>query len=386
MAIVLFDDQQRNGLYPLTLTKAIASLRIGILTIRERWQLKSGEEVWVHTTSWLQALYEPVPAGEHLWISANVLADDALADKIVSLEKGMALADEYGLVAARVATEASFDITTILPLAQQVIDVGEVRRLQYPWQLFQWNDALTREDFDLVTRGRVSAVLPGNNQLLNAGDIFVEEGADVSFATLNATTGPIYIGRNATIMEGSLVRGPFVLGEGAVLKMGAKIYGATTLGPYCTGGGEIKNVIMQGYSNKAHDGYLGDSVIGEWCNMGAGTSNSNLKNTAGDIQVWYQAENRFLQVGRKCGVIMGDYSRTAINTAINTGTVIGICCNVFGEGLSPKVINSFTWGNDPAGYELNKAFKDIDNWKKLKHRSLSGEEALVLKHIFGQNG
>jgi len=200
---------------------------------------------------------------------------------------------------------------------------------------------------------------------------------------LNALTGPIYIGKNAHIMEGCLIRGPFVLGDGAILKMGTRIYGATTIGPGCIVGGEIKNSVMMGYSNKAHDGYIGDSVIGEWCNMGAGTSNSNVKNSGGDVKVWNYATNDYMSTGQKCGLVMGDYSRTAINTAINTGTVIGVCCNVFGEGLTPKVIPDFTWGTKGlTTYEFDKALKDIGNWTSMKNKEVGTEQKTVLRHIF----
>ena len=187
-------------------------------------------------------------------------------------------------------------------------------------------------------------------------------------------------------MEGSLIRGPFALGEGAVVKMGAKIYGATTIGPFSMAGGEIKNSVFFGYSNKAHDGYLGDSVIGEWCNLGAGTSNSNIKNTASEVNVWHYPAKEYIRAGLKCGLLMGDYSRSAINTSFNTGTVVGICANIFGEGIPPKFIPSFTWGNKGLSlYEFEKALADITNWKKLKNQVLTEQEKVKLKHIFGQS-
>ncbi|MDR0792944.1 MAG: glucose-1-phosphate thymidylyltransferase, partial [Chitinophagaceae bacterium] len=200
---------------------------------------------------------------------------------------------------------------------------------------------------------------------------------------INAVIGPVYIGKGATVMDGAIIRGPLALCEGAVLKAGAKIYGATTLGPYCSGGGEIKNSVLQNYSNKAHDGYLGDSVIGSWCNLGAGTTNSNLKNTAGDIYMPANTKKEKINAGNKCGVIMGDYTRTAINSSINTGSIYGVCSNVFGEGLLPAEIESFIWGNkSDAVYQLDKALEDIARWKKLKNKSLSENEAAVLKHLF----
>ena len=192
-------------------------------------------------------------------------------------------------------------------------------------------------------------------------NIFVEAGATISYSILNASEGPIYIGKNAEIQEGSVIRGPFALCEGSRVKMGAKIYGATTIGPYCLADGEIKNSILMGYSNKAHDGYLGDSVIGVWCNLGAGTSNSNLKNTAGIVKVWSKEKNDYLDAGNKCGLLMGDYSRSAINTSFNTGTVAGISCNIFGNVFPFKFIEDFTWGQEK--YIFEKAISDINNWK-----------------------
>jgi UDP-N-acetylglucosamine diphosphorylase/glucosamine-1-phosphate N-acetyltransferase len=261
-----------------------------------------------------------------------------------------------------------------------------VKIIQYPWHIFFHNDWALREDFELITKNRKSAPIPATVQAIAPENIFIEEGATVSHCVINASTGPVYIGKGALIMEGSLIRGPFALCENSVVKMGAKIYGATTIGPHCVVGGEIKNSVMFANSNKAHDGYLGDSVIAEWCNLGAGTSNSNLKNSAGEVKVWNNNQARLINAGiTKCGLIMGDYSRAAINTSFNTGTIVGLCANIFGEGLTPKFIPSFTWGSKGLSkYEFEKALVDIDNWKKLKGSSLNEEEKRRLKLIFDQ--
>jgi len=257
------------------------------------------------------------------------------------------------------------------------------RLIRYPWHIFQYNGEALAEDFTLLTTGRTSQPIPSSVQTIGPENIFIEEGARLQHCLLNASTGPIYIGRGAEIMEGTLIRGPFACCEGATVKMGTKIYGATTLGPYCTAGGEIKNAVFFGYSNKGHDGYLGDAVIGEWCNLGAGTSASNLKNNAGDIKVYHPASGGYLNAGAKCGLLMGDYSRTAINTSFHTGTVAGVCCNIFGEGPPPKYIPDFSWGQDGRiRYDWDKVLRDTGNWKKLKNRALTGEEMLTLKHIF----
>jgi len=281
-------------------------------------------------------------------------------------------------------TRAAKDIRIgILTLGEKGGDWPGAGRIRYPWDIFQWNDEALRYDFTQITKGRSSQPLPASVQAIAEENIFLEEGARVEHALLNASAGPIYIGRNALVMEGSMIRGPFALCEGGVVKMGAKIYGATTIGPYSIAGGEIKNSVLFGYSNKAHDGYLGDSVIGEWCNLGAGTSNSNLKNNAGEVKAWSLVAGKFLPAGMKCGLLMGDYSRAAINTSFNTGTVVGVCANVFGEGLTPKFIPSFSWGYTAAvSYEWEKVLRDIANWKRLKNQLLTDAEIRTLTHIF----
>lgn len=377
MALVLFDPANRNSLFPLTHTRAVADLRIGILCIKERWQYWSAEEVLVATDAYLQQLYPAIPQARHLWVDATVLPDEALRNKIAALAENEALEDDHGIVAIRSEAHPANAVVEKSELVQGI------QRLRYPWEIFLWNDEWLRYDFTLITEGLTSESISHTNNVLRPDMIFIEEGAEIEFATLNASTGPIFIGKDTIIMEGACIRGPFAAGEKNVIKMGAKIYGATSTGPRCTLGGEIKNVVMQGYSNKAHDGYLGDSVVGTWCNFGAGSSNSNVKNTGGEIKIWHEASDKLLPVGIKCGLVMGDYSRTAINTAINTATVIGSCCNVFGEGLTPKLIPSFTWGGRGlTRYEFDKALRDVDNWKKMKSQSLSVEETGILKHIF----
>lgn len=384
MGIVLFDNHHRSKLYPLNSTCAAADLHVGIFTMRERWQYISNEDVYINTADYLSILYKPLPSGSHFWIEANLIPDKKIAELIFSLNENEAIADDKGLIAGRKDFDnKKFSSLTALDSFNTILKVNEVRRIEYPWQIFQLNNEILREDFALLTAGKKSVPsLPGN-QCIGCENIFIEEGASVNFSIINATTGPVYIGKNCTIMEGCLIRGPVALCEGTTLKMGAKIYGASTFGPYCVAGGEIKNVVMQGHSNKSHDGYLGDAVIGSWCNMGAGTTSSNMKNTASTVSVWSAFAKDYVPVGEKCGVIMGNYSRTSINSSLNTGTVIGVCCNVFGEGLLPKYIPDFNWGvKGITKYEFKKALQDIANWKKMKGAVLSDEEAKVLQHIF----
>lgn len=256
----------------------------------------------------------------------------------------------------------------------RLVDIRDILRL---------NDSEIRKDFKLITAGRKTEPISVTNKLLGT-EIFLEPGAVVEHCFLNATDGPIYIGRDALVMEGSMIRGPFALGEKGVVKMGSKIYGATSAGPHCILGGEIKNSVIFGNSNKAHDGYLGDSVIGEWCNLGAGTTNSNLKNSGGLVKLWNPLRKTFLTAGIKSGLMMGDYSRSAIQTAFNTGTVVGVCCHVFGNGMTPSYLPSFSWGFHQTEYQFEKAVAHIHKWKKLKGMELTLAEIQQLKIIFDQ--
>lgn len=384
MAIVLFDNSSRNSLFPLTFTKAVAALRFGILSIQERWAMKTKEEIFVHTEDYLQVLYPTPILIDHIWIDAAVMPDEQLVNAILSLEENSCLVDDKGLVAGKMSIPFN-EFKPDISLFEKQIPIPTTKRLNYCWEMMLWNDSMIREDFKMVTKGRASQPISPTVQIIQTADIFIEEGAKLEFCTLNSKTGPIYIGKDAEIMEGSCVRGPFSIGFNSVLKMNSRIYGATSLGPCCMGGGEIKNSVIMGYTNKAHDGYLGDAVIGEWCNMGAGSTNSNVKNTAGDVKVWNYATNSYLSVGQKCGLIMGDYSRIAINSSINTGTIVGVSCNIFGSGLLPTIFNNFSWGVTGNKYDLKKAFFAIDNWKKMKNLSITEAETSILESIFTEN-
>jgi UDP-N-acetylglucosamine diphosphorylase/glucosamine-1-phosphate N-acetyltransferase len=387
MVIILFDTKAKQNLYPLTQTKAVADLRCGIFSIKERWEAISGLPVYIQTEAHLSALYEAFPRDEYLFIDALLKDESDLRSQVLSLQTGEALYDDLGLIAGRTSVMINdFSPNTTENFFDKISVTDTALRLQYPWQIFLWNDEQLRKDFLLLFARSSTQKISETNKIIQPENIIIEEGAIVEHCILNASTGPIFIGKNSTIMEGSMLRGPIAICESATVKMGSKIYGATTVGPYCTVGGEIKNSVLQSYSNKAHDGYLGDAVIGSWCNLGAGTSNSNVKNSGKEISVWHKASNANITVGKKCGMIMGDYSRTAINTSINSGTVIGICCNVFGEGLTPKTIRDFSWGiNKSFNYKIEKAFEDIGNWKKMKTEELSSVEVSALKYIFERN-
>lgn len=384
MSIVLFDNIDRKHLYPLNNACAVADLRLGICTSKERWELLLKQPVYIHTEDYLAVRYDTIPLATHYWIDAAVLPDAALTDRILSLNENEALVDSKGLIAGKKNMDAGhFAKENSLNGFEKIFQYTDVKRLFHAWDIFDLNDSMLRYDFSLLTKDQSSQPLPSTGQYINPENIFLAEGAHISYAIINASAGPVYIGKNATIMEGALIRGPFAMCSDAVVKMGAKIYGATTLGPCCVAGGEIKNAVLQGYSNKSHDGYLGDAVIGRWCNLGAGTTNSNIKNTGSVVKMWNTVAQDYIEANIKCGVVMGDYSRTAINTSINTGSVIGTCCNIFGEGLLPKYIPDFQWGaKGITRYELEKSLKDIDNWKKMKGQSLSDAEKQVLQYIF----
>lgn len=323
-----------DDFFPFSLTRSLADFRCGILSIREKWNYRLREN-------------PSFPAG--ISISANIIPDQELIQSILELNERFALGK-----------------TAIL--------------LQLP-DILSYNSSEIKNDFDLITRERLTSAISSTNKLTGSA-IFLEPGAVVEHCYLNASEGPIYIGRDALVMEGSMIRGPFALGERSVVKMGAKIYGATSIGPGCVIGGEIKNSVIFGYSNKAHDGYLGDSIIGEWCNLGAGSTNSNMKNSIGSVKLWNPLKKTFINAGLKCGLMMGDYSRSAINTSFNTGTVVGTASHVFGNGATPSYLPSFSWGYENEVYEFGKAILHIDKWKKLKGHVLSEEEIKQLKNIF----
>jgi UDP-N-acetylglucosamine diphosphorylase/glucosamine-1-phosphate N-acetyltransferase len=387
---IIFTEEfcQPEMLHPFTLTRQIQDIRIGILTIREKWEKMLGLPSFDKKEDDYKDLERSVNLDEAvdekgycLMIHGNVLPTPELVKAAQKLKDGQ-------FISANGSSGIIFRITKKEIREKHKIKVtGAVavktaaKQIRFPWDIFQLNDWAIRQDFALLTKKRRSLAIPKSNKVINASQVFIEKGAKLEHCIINASTGPVYIGKNAELMEGTVIRGPFSIGEGACLKMGSKVYGATTIGPYCVAGGEIKNSILFGYSNKAHDGYLGDSVIGEWCNMGAGTTNSNLKNNAGMVRVWTPKGE--INAGFKCGVMMGDYSRTAINTSINTGTVIGVAAHVFGSGLTPKYIPSFSWGSEGVKrYELEKAMVDIDAWKKLKNQPVSHAEKSILKYIF----
>ncbi|RFS20765.1 glucose-1-phosphate thymidylyltransferase [Chitinophaga silvatica] len=376
---ILFDTPLREQLYPFTHTRPVAACRVGILTIQEKWERWLNKPVSHFTVPPLQAKFPLHQSADciNIMINGHLLPDASLVAAILALGPEEELYKDNLLLAKSLTSSGVPELTG----GDRKNYQNEVLGIYKPWDIFAVNEAALKTDFQLITAGRTSATISSTNQLINPADIFLEPGASVECSVLNASTGPIYVGKDAVIMEGCLIRGAFAMGEKAVMKLGTKIYGATTLGPHCVGGGEIKNSVLFGYSNKAHDGYLGDAVIGEWCNLGANTTCSNLKNNVSPVKIWMEGQNEWMIAGLKCGVLMGDYSRCGINTMLNTGTVVGVSCNVYGAHLPPKYLPSFSWG-DQQGYRLAEAIRDADNWMRLKGRHLTEADKQILTELF----
>ena len=386
MQYILVDIAEREHFYPFTLTQSLATCRVGIFTFKERWEQYINETCGVYTAPYLQALYEDsefLNSTESLYfINVACIPSQDLLKAINALDEGEKLMTAGGKWIATKTKERQ--ISKILLAEKPPIVFEEVSLILNQLQFLSIHPKLIERNFKWVSSQRKSEPIDPSNIVINKDQIFIEKGASVLCSNLNASGGFIYIGNEAIIMEGSSIRGSFVLGKKGVVKMNTSIYGTTSIGPYCLAGGEIKNSILMGYSNKGHEGYLGDSIIGHWCNLGAGTCNSNIKNTAGEIQMWNEFKGEWENVGQKMGMLVGDYSRFAIQSSINTGSYIGVSANIFGNGLLPKHIPNFTWGIIP-GYQLDKAIEDIHNWKKLKGFDITEAEKQVLKHLYQVN-
>ncbi|RAJ02455.1 UDP-N-acetylglucosamine diphosphorylase/glucosamine-1-phosphate N-acetyltransferase [Chitinophaga skermanii] len=380
---ILFDTPGRDLLLPFTHTRPVAACSIGILTIQEKWEHWLQTPVSHFTAAYLQEKY-PLHSnkeGLNVLINGHVMPTKELVAAIQNLQPGQELYKNKSLVVKSVTGE---DFFGAVAAADRLDFAGEIYRIDHPWDFIHLNDWAIREDFALLTAGRTSATVDPSNQVVNPSQIFIEEGASVTCSVLNATNGPIYIGKNALVMEGCLIRGGLGMKESAVMKMGTKIYGAVSLGKATIIGGEIKNAIFFDYANKAHDGYIGDAVIGEWCNLGAGTNCSNLKNNGKNVRIWMEAKGEAWDAGLKCGVLMGDYSRAGINTMFNTGTVVGVSCNLFGGGFPGKYLRSFTWGGSATTelYRLEEALRDAGSWMEFKKKTMQDSEKQILRYIF----
>ncbi len=385
MNYILFDSASRNNLLPLTFTRPAADIRIGILTIREKWELFLTTTTSSLTESYLSHKYPLVKAEINVLVNGSICPNPLLVAKIKKLKEGQALIKDDTIIAMclnAISLENIADGNEDMEMIETEIDFMKIHNV---WDIFNFNDQAIKDDFTLITKGRKSQAVSSTNRCLNPENIFIEEGAKVEFAILNASEGPIYIGKNAEVMEGSKIRGSFALCEHAVLKMDAKIYGPTTIGPYSKVGGEVTQSVIFGYTNKAHDGFLGHSVLGEWCNLGADTNTSNLKNTYEEVKLWSYAEDCFVQTGLQfCGTIMGDHSKCGINTMFNTGTVVGVNANVFGSGFQRNFVPSFSWGGTHGliDYDLKKAVKTAEIVFARRNKPFDKVEKSILSEIF----
>lgn len=383
MQLVFSDAQYWEDFLPLTFTRPVAEMRCGILTFSERWQkILENTEISYFTEAYLQQKFREPEKKESLFLVTNFLPTENVIQQIKDLKQGEALVYEDELVAAKINME-NFSLHQI----EKMTDIKEeLVFFKKPTDLFTYNNKAIDFDFDLLTKGRISQELSSTNGFLgDKKDLFIEEGAEVEFSTLNTKTGKIYIGKNAEVMEGCNLRGPIALCEESKFNLGAKIYGATTIGPHSKVGGEVSNIIIFGYTNKGHDGFVGNSVIGEWCNLGADTNSSNLKNNYGHVKLWNYRTKAFEDTGLQfAGLIMGDHSKTAINTQLNTGTVIGVASNIFKEGFPPNLIENFSWGGfkDDERFKLDKAYEVAERAMARRKVPLTDDDKAIFKHIF----
>jgi UDP-N-acetylglucosamine diphosphorylase/glucosamine-1-phosphate N-acetyltransferase len=386
MNYILFDDDTRVHLLPLTFTRPVADIRVGILTIREKWEKLLGVKTSSKTENYLSNKF-PLKFSIHddnIWINGSFCPNEKLVEEITKLQPNQALILSNRVIAANSGTHKIIDFNMI-----DSFDVLEsyasAMRVENIWDIFLKNEEAILSDFKLITSGRKSQAISSSNQIIGKENIFIEEGAKIECAILNASTGPIYIGKNAEIMEGSIVRGTFALCEHSTLKLGAKIYGATTIGPHSKVGGEVNNSVIFGYSNKSHDGFLGNSVLGEWCNIGADSNNSNLKNNYAEVKLWSYEKEKFVNTGLTfCGLIMGDHSKCGINTMFNTGTVVGVNANIFGAGFQRNFVPSFSWGG-AAGFSVYKIKDALEVAARVFERRgliFDETEQEILTHVF----
>ena len=384
MNYILYDGSVRNALLPFTFTRPVADIRVGILTIREKWEKYLGITTTTVTEEYLSEKFPMVEMEENIMINASFCPNEVLVEMISFLQPKQAIVKDEEIIAFYTTEdqeEINFEEYEWIDFEEDCLQIA------HTWDIFQKNDQAIRDDFELLTQDRKSQPIPSTVNVLGAENIFIEEGAVLNFCTLNATTGPIYIGKEAEIMEGSVIRGPFALGDHAQVKLATKIYGATTVGPHCRVGGEVNNSVLFAYSNKGHDGFLGNAVLGEWCNIGADSNNSNLKNNYEPVKLWNYETERFENTGLQfCGLMMGDHSKCGINTMFNTGTVVGVAANIFGAGFPRNYIPDFTWGGAQGtqAYLPKKAFETAKIVMSRRNVAFSELDEDILTHIFNE--
>jgi UDP-N-acetylglucosamine diphosphorylase/glucosamine-1-phosphate N-acetyltransferase len=381
MNYILFDGDTRNQLLPFTYTRPVADIRCGILTLREKWEYFLGNTTSSITEDYLSEKFPLVEFEENILINGAIIPNQELVDSITTLNKNQSLYYKDILIAFFNTEDQEIALADL----EKIQFGSNIKRIEHTWDIFSLNGAEISNDFKLLTKGKISQKIPSHVLTNKPENIFIAKGVTLEHVTLNANDGVIYIDKNSKILDGSLIRGPFALCEGAVVKMGAKIYKDTTIGPNCKAGGEINNAVMFANSNKGHDGYLGNAVIGEWCNIGAGSNNSNLKNDYSEVKLWNYETARFQKTGLQfCGLMMGDHSKCAIDTQFNTGTVIGIFANIFGFGFPKNFIPSFTWGGKQSLKEYNtkKAFEVANMVMQRRKQVFSDTEKNILFEIF----
>ncbi len=382
MNYILFDGPSRNNLLPFTYTRPVADIRIGILTIREKWEKYLGFTTTTITEDYLSDKFPMVEMEENIMINASYLPNFEFVELIKGLDENQAIFKDEDVIAfftKDTQEEVNFDNYDAIEFNEDIL------KIENTWDIFSKNGEAIQDDFELITKNRKSQPIPTSINVIDSKNIFIEEGAKLEFVTLNASTGPIYIGKDTEIMEGSVIRGPFALCEGAIVKIGSKIYGPTTVGPHCRVGGEVNNSVLFGYSNKGHDGFLGNSVLGEWCNIGADTNNSNLKNNYAEVRLWDYNTEGFAKTGLQfCGLMMGDHSKCGINTMFNTGTVVGVSANIFGSGFPRNFIPSFTWGGASGftTYLTKKAFEVAKVVMNRRGVEFTKKDEAILTHVF----
>ena len=382
MNYILFDGSVRNQLLPFTYTRPVADLRVGILTIREKWERMLGYTTSSVTEDYLVDKFPMVEFNDNVFINASIIPSENLVNMVSNLSENKAifLNNEPVAFFAKKDQEVNFETYDVIEYS-----FNDIIKIEHNWDIFKFNGEAIKKDFQLLTSGRDSQPIPETTNVLNESQIFIEEGAVLPLCSLNATDGPIYIGKDSEIMEGSLIRGPFALCNNATIKMGAKIYGPTTIGPFSKMGGEINNCVIFGYTNKGHDGFLGNSVVGEWCNLGADTNNSNLKNNYAEVRLWDYETEGFAKTGLQfCGLMMGDHSKCGINTMFNTGTVIGVSANIFGSGFPRNFIPSFSWGgySGMITYKTVKAFEVAKVVMERRNELFTEIDRQILEYIF----
>lgn len=382
MNYILFDGSVRNQLLPFTFTRPVADIRVGILTLREKWELLLGSTTTTVTEDYLSEKWPMVELEKNVLINASFIPSENLVNIIKGLKENQALFHEDEPIAFFAEKDQEIDFTTFDVIQYSYKDV---LRIEHIWDIFSKNHEAITRDFEMITKGRTSQPIPKTTVAFYPENIFIEKGAVLPLCSLNAKEGPIYIGKNAEIMEGAMIRGPFALCENATIKMGAKIYTGTTVGPYCKVGGEVNNSVFFSYANKGHDGFVGNSVIGEWCNIGADTNTSNLKNNYAEVRLWdYESEGFAKTRLQFCGLMMGDHSKCGINTMFNTGTVVGVSCNIFGSGFPRNFIPSFSWGGSAgvSTYKTLKAFETATIVMSRRNIEFDALEASILEHVF----